>query len=215
MNLGNQGQTEKLTGDLLPVSFGEYAEVLETQLEPRYCQQTYRGQKFFYSATNLWSITTYTGNAGGTPFVGLWNPSYTGKNLILQHIFAASYSYGGNVVTCPVALYGGPTNAITAASSNPTNALTLITSGNNGSTVRCYTTTVLSGSSALAYICSATSFYTVATGTGIGSSMPATIYDVGGAIVIPPGSALALGGPVSGTDGGYYDLSLWWNEVPV
>src|SRR5271169_2280748 len=57
-------------------------ELLISEVLPRYAALTLAGTVFSISSA-AGAVTAYTGAAGGTPSVGVWNPTTSGKNLIL------------------------------------------------------------------------------------------------------------------------------------
>src|ERR1700674_4518885 len=87
---GNQGQTGKQTGQNLTAGFGEFSDVLVTELQPRYYEQSLRGSTYNITtvgggvqlaATHLFS----TAIATFTPLLALYNPLTNTKNFaILQ-----------------------------------------------------------------------------------------------------------------------------------
>src|ERR1039458_956141 len=79
---GNQGQSGKQVGQNLTAGFGEYSDLLVTELMTRYYENTYRGNAFIAAtaaagALSLTGTTTYTGLA-------VFNPANSGKNLALK-----------------------------------------------------------------------------------------------------------------------------------
>src|SRR5215472_6620112 len=81
---GNQGQTGKLVGANQVVSLGEYGEILATELQPRYYENTYRGQKF----SAIYPSTALAVAAAASQFI-LLNPAGSGKNLVLIDAYVA------------------------------------------------------------------------------------------------------------------------------
>jgi hypothetical protein len=212
LNVLNQGQINKSPGVNLVASSGEYAETLTTQLQPRYYQNAYRGQTFLTAISNA-AVTAYSGAAAGTPLLGLWNPSYNVKNLVLLQAAASVYTAAATTaVTVAFRLYGGPTAAITGTLVAPVNALTLIGVAGQGSIALASSNAANTGSSALTYICTIGSYYW-ASALEAQKTDP-IIYDCAGAIVIPPGSMIALGGSVVPTTA-TFNAFLIWAEVPI
>ena len=76
---GNQGQTGKQTGQNLTAGFGEYSELLATELMPRYYENTYRGQKF----SALFPAAA-TAAASTSALCVLINPPGSLKNFVLM-----------------------------------------------------------------------------------------------------------------------------------
>lgn len=123
---GNQNQTGKQVGQNLTAGFGEYSDVMVTELMARYYQNTYRGNVFYgvnsaAQALSLTSTTTYTGLA-------VANPTGSGKNLVLlEAIWATTIAITG---VGAVILGTSATVALTTGSSSgPSGTSALIGGG--------------------------------------------------------------------------------------
>src|ERR1017187_2094929 len=126
---GNQGQTGKQLGQNIIAAVGEYSELLASELQPRYYEQAYRGQTFVLAAVAQ-AGTAYLGAAGGTPLVAVWNPTGSGKNLVLLQASTSIVATASAAGTTQFRLYAGPTVAITQATVTvPLNTASLVTSG--------------------------------------------------------------------------------------
>lgn len=206
---GNQNQTGKQVGQNLTAGFGEFSDVLVSELQPRYYEQAYRGQTFFFS-TAAAAGTAYTGAAGGTPLLGLWNPAGTGKNLVLLQANVGVVASASAAGLTQFRLYGGATAAITQATvGTPVSTLSLTASG---SVAKGFANVALTSSTALTYIKTIGNYYW-ATAAAAFLMSPIT-YDCSGAIIVQPGNMIALGAvtiPTSMTN----DAFLLWSEVAI
>ena len=210
---GNQGQTGKQVGQNLTVGFGEYSDLLVTELQPRYYEQNYRGNEYFLSVAAA-AGTAYTGAAGGTPLLAIHNPVGSGKNLVLTSaaisVVAAATANGQTQFR----LYGGPSVIPGGTIVVPVNALSFQKSGAVAIGV---SNAAMTNSTALTYITTiGTYYFNVQTTSGGPTSFlsPPVIWDAAGQIIIIPGNMLALGAatiPTSMTN----DATLIWDEVPV
>jgi hypothetical protein len=112
--------------------------------------------------------------------------------------------------TVAFGLYFGTTATITQASTvTPWNMATQLQSG---SVMTGFRNVALTSSTAASNAVALASYYW-ATAAGVGNVSPA-VTDLEGAIIIPPGSYLALGGSAALTSATWIG-SLQWEEVPV
>lgn len=203
---GNQGQSGKAVGQNLTAGFGEYSDLLVTELQARYYQQTYRGNVFFLDsgAVTLAAANTSAGALGTIKLInGFYNQSTSGKNAVLLATAltytsgtatgAIVYNYLNGVVLSNAAtgtirngLLGGPASGMLAevgvvlASNTPLATSPLLQLGIVG----------LQGAA-------------VATPTGV-------YEEVAGRIIIPPGVVFGLAQIGAGT--GVVQSTLCWME---
>jgi hypothetical protein len=158
------------------------------------------------------AITAYSGGAAGQPQIAVWNPTSSGKNLL---VLAANYA---NVVAASAAgtvtwgLYYGPTANITATASTayPMNQLTL---QSTGSVAKAYVNTALTSSTALTNVVPLGAYYW-ATAAGAVMASQTSPTEIPGWLLIPPGSMVALGGSAALTSATWQG-NLVWAEIPV
>lgn len=192
------------------VRLGQLGDLVVSELHGRYYETTYRGSTFTLSVATAAAITAYTGGAGGTPQLAVYNPSNSGKNFV---VLQASYA---NVVAASAAgtvtwgLYYGPTAAITQTTlTYPVNNATL---NRVGSASQCFTNVALTSSTALTNVQPLGQYYW-ATAAGAFSTAP-QLAVIDGSIIIPPGTMIALGGSAALTSATWIG-SLTWEEVPI
>jgi hypothetical protein len=205
---GSQGQTGKAVGQNLTAGFGEFSDVMVTELMPRYYQNTYRGQKFFVGLASA-APTAFVGAAGGTPLLSIYNPIGSGKNLVLVSLSLANRVTPTGAGTTSFCLWGGQTAPVTGTLVNPTN---MLNQQAVGSVAKSVNNTATTGSTALAVI-KALGFQYWATAAGaFGTGI--LHYDSAGEVIIAPGCMLAFGATVVLTSA-TYDCSMIWDEIPV
>jgi hypothetical protein len=183
-----------------------------SELHGRYYEQAYRGNMFTASVPAAAAITAYSGGAAGTPMIALFNPTGSGKNAVILQTSIASVVAASAAGTVAFALYYGQTaltSATITASQQPTNLASLRQAGSSMIT---YTNTALTGSTALTNVLPLSAYYW-ATAAGAFIAPPA-IVDINGAVLIPPGGMVALGGSAALTSATWIG-SLTWEEVPV
>jgi hypothetical protein len=200
---GNQGQTGKQVGQNLTASLGEYGEQLASELQPRYYENTYRGQKF--SACNTAAVTVGVLTATNVSFA-LYNPPGSGKNLAIVNagfgISSTAFATGAlflaynSQTTAPVG-----TTALTVRNN-------LLTGANTGSVALAYSAATLSGTPVA--VCPVFSFATSAT---VGSPAQTLNWDVAGQVIVAPGGVLSVQGSVAALAVGF--IGLTWDEVAI
>jgi hypothetical protein len=206
----NQGQTGKAVGQNLVAGCGEFSEVLVTELQPRYYENTYRGQKFSAQVANANPTGVSTGilGAAGTPLLLVWNPTGTGKNLVVVQTYIAIRN-NGTVSPGSFVWSAGPTTPVTANLSQPLNMLTYQASG---SVAKFVANAAATGLSALLYVrpIMGVGAATTATTTGF----PQGYEETAGGLIVPPGCAAAIISTVTGTAAAV-DAGIVWDEVAV
>jgi len=204
---------------------GKMGDLIVSEAQGRFYEQTYRGLKFAAGLAALTSInnatfTIATLSATCTPVLGVWNPQNSGVNLvilqaILQVIVTAATNTGpGGFMWA----YGSTTVAISTATA-AWNRKTLGQTGAQGKNVSGVALTGLSSNLAVAHGSALQggsganfSFVGTAAGQFTGQSGNA-VENFDGSIIVPPGGVLALlaaGTPVAHSAHG----ALVWDEVP-
>jgi hypothetical protein len=194
---GNSGQTSKQVGQALTVGFGETSDVMVTELQARYYENTYRGNKF--------GVTFPTALGAFC----LFNPASSGKNLVINDIIAQliTFTAGATVVPLAIVAIANQTPTSTGAGTTPT--CTLIGSS-NGSVAKTFVSGTIVGAPTVAFRHLA-GWYTDLAAGDMGSSVK---DEVAGAICIAPGSGIqvvAFGTPSTNT----VSVSMTWDEIPV
>ena len=191
----------------------QLGELGASMVLPRYAATCWSGQVFSVSLGTAANNSAFTGGAGGTPFLAVWNPAGTGKNV---WPIAVSWANTATVTTTAAtvawALWYGPTAAITAAAST-TFPISNLTMQATGSVAKAFVNTATTASTALTNMIPVGSYYNSisATAAGLVSGPPSELF---GAVMIPPGSMMALGGSLT-TTAGTFLAYLAWLELPV
>lgn len=183
-----------------------------SEIMPRYHAMNWSGQVFSASLFTAAAISAYIGAAGGTPAIGIFNPTNSGKNLIPLFANYANVVAASAAGTVAWGLYYGPTATITGTASTtyPVSQLSLV---KGASVASAFVNAALTSSTA------ATSFipmgaYYWATAAGAALVTPPVPYEFAGQLVIPPGSYMALGGSANLTSA-TWQAFLSWAELPI
>jgi hypothetical protein len=189
---------------------GQLGETIMQELHGRYYETTYRNNSFLLSVSTAAAVTAYSGGAGGTPMLALFNPTGSGRNAVINKVSIGSVVAASAAGTVAFGLYFGTTATITQATTvTPWN---MLTQQQSGSFMTGFRNVALTSSTAASNAVALASYYW-ATAAGVGNVSPA-VTDIEGAIIIPPGSYLALGGSAALTSATWIG-SLQWEEVPV
>lgn len=215
---GGSGTAAPFRGDITG------AQVV-TDAHGRFQEAALRGTLFsggmtITSIANV-TFTTATLGATGTPIIGVWNPTNSGKNLVilqirLQPVITATTSTGyGALMLCTSVNQSAISTGIT-----PFSRLSLSTSG---SIAKVYAGTALTGLSGNLTVQEASGLgssngnYSEVNGTSASfapSPTPPMIDNVDGALIIPPGGIMAILGTT--TPVAYSAASsILWEEVTI
>lgn len=189
---------------------GQLGDVIMSELHGRYYETTYRSNSFLLSVSTAAAVTAYSGGAAGTPMLALFNPVGSGRNAVLNKISVGNAASASAAGTVSFALYFGATATITQATTvTPWNMATQLQSGSVMTGFR--NVALTSGSAATNAIALASYYWATAAGAALVTN---GVFDLEGAIIIPPGSYAALGGSAALT-GATWIGSMQWEEVPV
>jgi hypothetical protein len=192
------------------VALGDYSEAYVTEALPRYYAANYNGLLFHFSSgqvtagsTNLSPLPAGT----AAPAIALWNPTGSGKNIVVAKVA------GGTVSGTP----GGPlswnyatwTTPTTAALSTPVSG---IMNGTAASIAKVYSGAVTTGS-LIGIFYKHAAWFSAVTALGSASGTP-FFEDVGGDVIIPPGTWGALASYSAGTTH-VFQCSVTWLELPI
>ena len=204
------GSAKNADGALPILRAGNQLDLVVSELHAPYYEQAYRGNVFTLSLVTAAAITAYVGAAAGTPMLGIFNPTGSGKNLVLLQANFADVVAASAAGTATFGIYYGATAAITQATvTNPTSALTQLASGSVATGFR---NVALTGSTAATNVLPIGSYYWATAAGAI--QTPNAAVEPKGTILIPPGSYMALGGSAALTSATWIG-SLTWEEVPT
>ena len=174
-------------------------------------EQTYRGNVFSLSVTSAAAITAYTGGAGGTPQIAVYNPAGSGRNAVMLFANYANVVAASAAGTVAWGIYFGQTAAITQATTTaPTSMVTLAT---GGSVMTGFRNVALTSGTAAAGVLAVGSYYWATAAAAALVSQPSEI-ELQGKLIIPPGAYCALGGSAALTSATWIG-HLIWEEVPI
>ncbi len=212
----------KITGHVGPARYGDdqepalrlgnQGEVEMGFLNPKYYEQTMRGNGFVYSTAVGGAVLAALGTTSA-PF--LWNPMGSGKNLIITKVVAGLVATGttaaGHIVYGSQASLGSQVGTGSPVVSGTFVAgVNLLIGSGNPSQMKFAPATV-SLTAACTFLCSMGLGQATAA-TGATSPFQAIDY-VDGRIVVPPGSAFTVA--ASGSIASTYCTSIFGIEVPV
>jgi hypothetical protein len=189
---------------------GQLGDTIVSELHGRYYETTYRGNSFLLSVSTAAAVTAFTGGAAGTPMLALFNPPGSGRNAVINKAAVANVVSASAAGTAMFALYFGTTATITQATTVTPWAMN--TQLQSGSVMTGFRNVALtSGSAATNLIPIASYYWASAAGVALVNN---GVVDLEGAVIIPPGSYVALGGSAALTSATWVG-SLQWEEVPV
>jgi hypothetical protein len=219
-----RGPVYGTTGSSVPLRADITGAQITSDAHGRFQEAALRG--FLFSAgmttTSISNATFTTGTLGATctPIIGLWNPLGSGKNLV---VLQARVQLIANAVTT----FTGPGGLMWCTAVNqsaistgivPLSRLSLVASGSVGKGFANTALTGLSGNltvqEASGIISFSNNFSNALTAAGQATAGGGGIDLIDGAIILVPGSVLALLGtttPVSVSAAS----SILWEEVPV
>ena len=189
---------------------GQLGDVIVSELHGRYYETTYRGNSFLLSVSTAAAVTAFSGAAGGTPMLAIFNPIGSGRNAALTKISVGSVVAASGAGTVSFGLWFGNTATITQATTvTPWSMSTQLQSGSVMTGFR--NVALTSGSAASNVIPFASYYWATAAGAALVTGGP---IDLEGAIIIPPGAYAAIGGSAALTSATWIG-SMQWEEVPV
>ena len=217
---GNQGQTGKAVGQNLTAGFGEFSDVLVSELQGRFYEACYRATLFSAgSSTTALSANTITTGATTTPIVGVWNPLSSPVNLVIhqaslqcvlqataattQGAFVWAASNGNNVITTGAAPFNRKTLLFSGSQAKAFNGGVALTGLSN-------TLTIFEG----ADLTAGNQITTTATATTAVTPPTVSVQNFDGSLIVPPGGVLALLNTNS-TANISVASRLMWAEIPI
>lgn len=199
------------SGSPAALSTGFHNELLVSELLPRYTSLVLAGVVKTLDLVTAAAITSYAGAAAGTPMLAGYNPAQSNKNVVLLLASVGVGAAGSVAGTDEFGIWWGPSAAAITAAVNATPHDNL--SGSANSVVQGFANTALTGASAATNFIPLLSYYW-ATAAGAVDSSGAPI-DLGGLIIVPPGSFFALGGIASAATAATFNGSITYAEIPL
>lgn len=173
----------------------------------RYYETVSRGDVYRLSVAGA-TATAFTGGAAGTPLLGIYNPTGSGKNLVVLVVGVSNRVAASAAGTVDFALYQGVSAAPTGTLTTPTNALTQAASGSVALGV---VNAAATSTTATALQLPLGSYYWATAAGAINNSV---LYEPAGSVVVAPGQFLALGASAALTSA-TWNASVLWEEVTI
>lgn len=213
------GPQNNSDGTLNVIRSGKQGEQMISQLHGRFYEQNYRGNVYGLgisntAATSLNAIATGL-SATATPLVGAYNPPTSGVNLVLLKAIVVTSTIANTAVSPGGFMWCGATGQTVSTALVPYNQKTLAKSGAQGQAFTMTTVmTGLSGNLSVIRASSISPFNAAGASTAVTLLGGASIEELEGLLIVPPGGVVGLFGQVSSTT---YSASvgILWEEVPV
>jgi len=206
MDSGQQGVTSKQIGANISISLGEYGEPLVTELQPRFYEQTYRGNVFtvqFAAAALAAASATSSGN------FSLFNPPTSGKNVVLLDSTMALVTFSVGTAGLQAALQPYVYTPTSQTALTPVNAFIGGTSKAAAQAIPLSAGTLV-GASTTAIKLVAGWYLDLAAGD-VGGSIT---YNFDGKIILAPGAGIAWVA-IATVPTQTVSLDVTWMEIPV
>src|SRR5438552_3435596 len=210
MSAVDQGRVGELLGSdgaIQPLRLTRKGGLGAADVQARYQESVLRGN-VYYLATGAAAPTAFTGAAAGTPLIGVFNPSGSGKALIFLLTSATPTAVPTVAGVIDPELWAGtsvlPTGTITAPSNMATQQTT-------GSVAKGFVNTAMTSSTAINFVTGIGSFWWATAAAG--AQMSNGIVELAGMLVATPGVLVALG-VISVSKSLTIDPFLMCEEVP-
>jgi hypothetical protein len=202
---GKVGQQIVQDGAIATIRQARTGEAVTTDAHGKYYETAKSGNTFSVSVSGG-AATAYTGGAGGTPFISVYNPVGSGKLFSVVSVGIASRVAASAAGTVTFNLWGGPSVAPTGTASVPINMATLQA---GGSSSRASSNAATTSSTAIALVRPLGAYYWA---TAAGAFLAPMYFDIAGSVVCAPGNLVALGGTAALTSA-TYDVTMVWEEI--
>lgn len=221
---GQVGPTINSDGAFPNVRQGKLGDIINSELHGRFYEQAYRGNLFSggMTVTSINNATFTTGTLGATctPIAGVWNPGTSTVNLVILQAVMSVIMTALQATGAGAFVWASSTgNNSISTGGIPWNRKTLAQSGSQAKNMAGVALTGLSNNLVVMHASqldggSAYNIALLATAAGFQPSAIASVENIDGSIIVPPGGVLALLAtttPVAHSAA----TSLLWEEVPV
>jgi hypothetical protein len=167
------------------------------------------------------TFSTATLGATATPIVGVWNPSTSGKNLVILQVRIAPVNTALQTTGAGAFMWASSTGNNSISTGNaPFNRGTGIATGSvakdmSGIALTGLTTNLVVRDALAAGSGVISNLSTLQTAAGLFPPMIASLENVDGAIVVPPGGALAVLCTTNAPVAISAASSILWEELPI
>lgn len=210
---GKRGLPTTAKGQQSPISLDDFGGALVSENLPRYYIQAYNGNLFHFTSA---AITVASANvtplaAGtGSPLIALWNPPGSGKNVVPIKVGAGAWS-GTLAAGGLVWNYAAFTTLTTAAASTPVSGLV---GSATPAVAKVFSNVATTGSLVGIFYKQACNLATTGALAANAIEGEPAYEDIGGDIVIPPGTWAGLAAAGAGTSP-IVTVSVSWIELPI
>lgn len=203
-----------------PLRQGKQQDLIVSECHGRFYEQNYRGNMFSFGISNTALVAANAIATGVTataqPIIGLYNPTNSGVNLVILQASLVISTVANSAVNPGGFMWvGSAGNNAISTGSVPISTKTLLASG---SAARAFAvSTALTGlTTNLATIkgSSLTAFNAAGAVTAVSIPQGASLEQVDGSIIVPPGGVVALMNQLSTTTCNV-TVGISWEEVPV
>ena len=191
------------------VAQGFLTELLVSQLTPSYYTLLKNNLVHFVSLSGG-NPTAFTGGAGGTPLIGLYNASNSGEDIVILQVRIGVRTTGTAAGTLDFNWYMGPSTLPTGTVTAPRNNYS---GAPSGSIAIAFVNTAMTASSAINPIGPIASIGANPVTTPIAAVLNAN-ENTAGAIVCAPGNLIAVGASSTLTAASI-DCTLLWAALPA
>lgn len=215
----------KGTGTATAIVTDKFGQLLTNSNVGRFQNQVL-GQNVYSGGMTLTSISNATFSTGtldatATPIIGVWNPTLSGKNLVilqakLQHINTALQTTGaGAFVWCT-----SIGNSVISTGNAPLNMLSLSATGSVAKSMSGVALTGLTNNLSIRFASglnggNISNVSTLQTAVGLMPTSTAQVDNIDGSIIVPPGGVLALLCTTNAPVAISAATSLLWEEIPT
>lgn len=196
---------------------GQLGDMIVSELHGKFYESTYRGNLYSVGMTSSALTANTIGlTAASTPIIGVWNPSSSNVNLVMNKAKCLITAAGANAVAPGAFVWATSVgNGAISTGLNPLNRKTLVQAGSAAKGFNI--STALTGLTNPLVIQHAAGFGTLIAAQGATASPVISgdgIEEFDGSLIVPPGGVLALLNTVSTTTINVASM-LMWEEVPV
>lgn len=192
-----------------PPRLGNQGELITAHLNPKYYEQTMRGNAFVYATST--AVSVVAPGAAGAP--NIWNPAGSGKNLVITKIVFGAAAIGTPVVSAfQYAVLANAGNQVGTAA--PVVSLTEVLGvnllfGSGLKSVMRFAPATISLTAAPTVFAPA-GFATGSAAAPVGYSF---VDDVDGRIIIPPGNLFQIGASTATST--TFFIAIYGLELPI
>lgn len=215
---GQVGPQTVTDGSTPAVRLGKSGENIVQELHGRFYEQNYRGGMYTFGLSNTTLVAANAIATGLTataqPVIGLYNPSTSLVNLVILQASIVQTTIANSAVAPGgfMWVYSAGNNAISTGS-NPINCKTLAAAGSSAKAFACSTAlTGLTNNLAVFRGTSIAPMNAAGNATAVTLTQGASVENVDGSIIIPPGGFIGIMNQVSTTTVSV-SVGLLWEEV--